>query len=148
MNAEVITIGIGFQDMSSATRIPSDKPHMLHEKLKAFRKNYDAVLTEILTLESPTDTIIRVMDFHCPYVRKHKDLGIYEDTKRIWMAFSECIYQVSMEHGIPVAQVFQAMNGPDGDDDPKKKGYIAGGGNLTHKGCWVVADLFRELGYE
>ena len=146
INAEVITIGVGFFDMYNATLY---SPHLINEKLKTFRETYDAILSEILSLNNSTDTIIRVMDFYCPYVQYHKELGIYEDTKRYWMEFNKCIVEVAEKHSIPVAQVFQAMNGVHGDDDPNEKGYLASDGQyLSDEGYQVVAKLVRELGYE
>ena len=146
INAEVITIGVGFYDMYHATLY---SPHLINEKLKTFRETYDAILSEILSLNNSTDTIIRVMDFYCPYLRLYTDRGIYEDTKRYWMEFNKCIAEVAEKHGILVAQVFQAMNGVHGDDDPNEKGYLASDGIfLSDEGYQVVAKLFRELGYE
>ena len=147
INAEVITIGIGFYDMKYA--IVDYPPHRINEELKTFRETYDAILSEILSLNNSSDTIIRVMDFYCPYLRLYTDRGIYEDTKRYWMEFNKCIAEVAEKHGILVAQVFQAMNGVHGDDDPNEKGYLASDGlHLSDKGYLVVAKLFRELGYE
>ena len=146
VNAEVITIGIGFADMDTILYYP---PHRINEELKTFKETYDAILSEILHLNNSTDTIIRVMDFYCPYVKYHKELGIYEDTKRYWMEFNKCIVEVAEKHSIPVARVFKAMNGIHSDDDPQEKGYVVPGGkNLTDEGYKVVAKLFRELGYD
>jgi lysophospholipase L1-like esterase len=152
INAEVITIGIGFADMRDAIQLygagGSNQPQKITEKLKSFREDYDAILSKIISL-SNSNTIIRVMDFYCPYVQSHKDSGIYEDTKRYWMEFNKCIAEVAEKHGIPVAQVFQAMNGVHGDDDPNEKGYLASDGfHLSDEGYKVVAKLVRELGYE
>ena len=146
VNAEVITIGIGFADMDTILYYP---PHRINEELKTFKETYDAILSEILHLNNSTDTIIRVMDFYCPYLRLYTDRGIYEDTKRYWMEFNKCIAEVAEKYGIPVAQVFQAMNGVHGDDDPNEKGYLASDGQyLSDEGYQVVAKLVRELGYE
>ena len=146
INAEVITIGIGFMDIRIAVLY---HPNRINEELKTFRETYDAILSEILSLNNSTDTIIRVMDFYCPYVQSHKDSGIYEDTKRYWMEFNEVIAEVAEKHGILGAQVFQAMNGVHGDDDPNVQGYLASDGHhLSDEGYQVIAKLFRELGYE
>ena len=89
------------------------------------------------------------MNFYFPLVRYHKELGIYEETKRTWMELNKCIVEAAEQHGIPVAQVFQAMNGVHGDDDPQGKSYLASDGQmLNDEGHQVVAKLFRELGYE
>ena len=146
INAEVITIGIGFADMDTILYYP---PHRINEELKIFKEAYNAILSEILSLNNSTDTIIRVMDFYCPYLHLYTDRGIYKDTKRYWMEFNKCIAEVAEKHGVLVAQVFQAINGVHGDDDPNEKGYLASDGQyLSDEGYWVVAKLVRELGYE
>jgi lysophospholipase L1-like esterase len=152
INAEVITIGIGFADMRDVIQLygagGSNQRQRINEKLKTFRETYDAILSEILSLNNSTDTIIRVMDFYCPYVQSHKDSGIYEDTKHHWMEFNKIITEVAEKHGIPVAKVFHAINGPHGDSDPNEKGYLSDEIHLSDEGYQVVAKLFRELGYE
>ena len=151
-NAEVITIGVGFANMINAVRYHgaggSNQPEIIAEELKSFREDYEALLNDVISLSSP-DTLIRVMDFHCPYVRTHKVLGIYEDTKNHWMKFNKVISEVAGKHGVPVAQVFLTMNGADGDADPNVQGYLSSDGkHLSDKGYQVVATLFRELGYD
>lgn len=152
LNAEVITIGVGFRDMQQTILIYGtsgrDEPRQIKEGLKTFRNDYDAMLKEVLSLCS-TNTMIRVMDFFCPYVQKHKELGVYEGTKRDWMKFNKIIHQVAKDHDVPVAHVFEVMNGVHGDEDPNEKGYLANDKkHLNDEGYKVVAKLFRELGYD
>jgi lysophospholipase L1-like esterase len=151
-NAEVITIGVGFNDMYNAVRFHgaggSNQPQKIAEKLKSFREDYNAALNEIISLSSE-NTLIRVMDYYCPYAQSHKDSGIYEDTKHHWMEFNKVISEVAEKHDVPIAQVFQAMNGEDGNADPNVQGYLSSDGkHLSDKGYQVVAKLFRELGYD
>ena len=151
-NAEVITIGVGFANMYTAVRVHGagglNQPEIIAEELKSFREDYDAVLSEVISL-SNKNTLIRVMDFYCPYVEPHKNSGIYEDTKHHWMEFNKVIAEVAGKHGIPVAKVFQAMNGTDGDTDPNAQGYLSlDEKHLNDEGYQFVANLFRELGYD
>jgi len=152
-NAEVITIGIGFADTSEAIYVygasHANDRAKLQQELKTFRETYNSMLTEVVSLAPPTHTIIRIMDFYCPYVRRHTEDGVYGSTKRDWKSFNEVIVQAGRQHGIPVARVFQAFNGPSGDDDPDDRGYLSGDGtHPTLEGYKLIAEEFRKLGYQ
>jgi lysophospholipase L1-like esterase len=150
--AEVITIGIGFADMyidaiRGYTFGSYDRQEM-EQKVKAFRETYDSMLDEVLSLASPSDTIIRVMDFYYPDVGKDQEEGIYKQNKRYWLKFNKCIIKSARERNIPVANVFTAYNGLDGNEDPVEKGYIADDRlHPSEDGMDVIAEEFRKLGY-
>jgi lysophospholipase L1-like esterase len=151
--AEVITIGSGFVDMyvdaiMGYTLGAYDRQEM-EQNVKAFRETYNSMLDEVLTLASPSDTIIRTMDFYYPYVGYDQEMGIYNQTKRYWQKFNKCIVQAARKRSIPVAKVFQAFHGPDGKDDPAEKGYLdRDGKHPSEEGIKVIAEEFRKLGYE
>ncbi len=151
--AQVITIGCGFQDTSAAIIDavyfgPYD-PKRLDQKVKDFQVAYDSMIDEVLKLASPSRTMIRLMDFYCPFVRVYKEHATYDVIKQYWMKFNDCIIQAGRRAGIPVAQVFAAFNGPDGNDDPVVKGYIAGDGkHPSDLGKDAIAAEFCKLGYE
>ena len=152
--AEVITIGVGRGDMFflidpfSVGGFAADRKRIA-EELDTFGETYNSMLTELLSLTSPTDTIIRTMDFYYPYVAKDQEKGIYKKKKSDWQKFNNCIIQTARKHGIPVAKVFQAFNGPHGNDDPAEKGYLdSDGKHSSEEGMKVIAEEFRKLGYE
>ena len=146
INAEVITIGIGFADTRTAIMYFRQS---INDRLETFRENYDAIFREIMSLNKSSDTIIRVMDFYCPYLQHYRDFGIYEDALRYCMDFNNVIHEVAEDYDIPVAHVFEAMNGINGENDPNEKGYLADDKvHLSDEGYQVVAKLFRELGYK
>jgi lysophospholipase L1-like esterase len=150
--AEVITIGVGSADMFYAVTNfgagGQNDQTRLKEEVNTFRETYETMLTELLSLTSPTDTIIRVMDFYYPYVGRDQEKGIYNQTKRSWQRFNKCIIQAARKHGIPVAQVFQAFHGSHGNDDPAEKGYLdPDGKHSSEAGMKVIAEEFRKLGY-
>ena len=158
-NAEVITIGSGFADIYFETlrryeiqggyNFEQNGQKGLEEKIEVICKTYNSMLDEVLTLASPSDTIIRIMDFYFPYVGLHKEIGIYSTTRKYWMIFNECISQAGHRNGIPVANVFAAFNGSDGNDDPVDKGYIANDRlHPSELGMDVIATEFRKLGYQ
>jgi len=152
-NAEVITIGSGVYDMyfDAISRYTSGAINRqeMEKKVKAFRETYGSMLDEVLSLASPSDTIIRTMDFYYPYVGKDQEKGIYNQNKRYWQKFNKSIVQAARKRGIPVATVFAAYNGLDGNDDPVDKGYIASDRlHPSEEGMKVIAEEFRKLGYE
>ncbi len=151
--AEVITIGVGSADMFNAIRWhdgfnQSDR-RQLEQAVEVFRETYNSMLSEVVSLASPTGTIIRIMDFYFPYVGRYKEKGIYSITKQYWMKFNECIIQAGRQHSIPVALVFEAFNGPLGDDDPADNGYLDyDGKHSSLKGLKLIAEKFHNLGYQ
>jgi lysophospholipase L1-like esterase len=151
--AELITIGVGCSDMFWEIESYVDSGLVnqggMSKKLERFRETYDTMLTELLAFTSPTDTIIRTMDFYYPYVRRDQERGIYDETKRWWHQFNECIVDTARKHGIPAARVFEAYNGPDGNDDPREKGYLyPDDRHSSDEGMKVIAREFQKLGYQ
>jgi hypothetical protein len=151
--AEIITIGLGYGDMSYAVTaygagVPKTYQRKLSEALHIFRDTYDALFTELLTLTSPTRTIIRTMDFYYPFVGSDQKDGVYDQNRRVWSKFNACIIKSARRHDIPVARVFAAFHGPKGNEDPVEKGFLSlDGYHPSEGGKQVVAEEFRNLGY-
>jgi hypothetical protein len=119
------------------------------EALVAYKKDMGEIIEEIFSLRKGQSTIIRAMDFYVPIHGEWKQRGEYEENKRCWDALNETVHQIAAEHNIPVACVYDALNGPDHNEDPRDKGYIGDDGIHTNEaGQRVIADLFRRLGYE
>ena len=106
-------------------------------------------IAEILSLRSTSDTIIRTKTEYFRNVNTYKEEGHFESVHPYWLACNEYLVQAASEHEIPVARVYRAFNGPNGDEDFKDKGYAAPNGfHPNQVGYSLMADLFRELGYE
>jgi hypothetical protein len=152
--AEVITIGIGFFDMYFSPFFHKyinglSDDNQLEQKIKVFRETYDLMLDEVVKLASTSHTLIRIMDLYFPDVRRHREMGIYSISKKYWMKFNECIHESGLLHGIPVAHIFEAFNGLDGEDDPILKGYISGDRlHPSRQGLELIAEEFLRLGYK
>jgi hypothetical protein len=152
----VITIGAGFADMHVNTimgyTLGVYNRQEMEQKVKAFRETYNSMLDEVLTLASPSATIIRTMDFYYPFVSYDQEMGKYNQNKRYWQKFNKCIVQSARKRGIPVANVFAIYNGLDGSDDPVEKGYISSDRLIakdpSEEGMKVIAEEFHKLGYE
>jgi lysophospholipase L1-like esterase len=119
----------------------------LREALKVYKEDTDAIFAELVSLRSPSDALIRTMDFPLN-VKELKATGAFEVINTYWQDANEYVIQVAGEHHIPVARVYAAFMGPNGDEDPMDKGYVFDGIHPTEKGADLMAELFRELGYE
>jgi hypothetical protein len=128
----------------------ADNQDCLRQASKQFEADTDAIIAEIVSLRSPSDALIRTFDAHTYWpVAESKQKGVFEGLNRYWQAANEYLIKVAGEHGIPVARVSQAFNGPNGDQDPMDNGYvIADHLHPSEKGFDVIAKLIRELGYE
>jgi hypothetical protein len=126
----------------------TDNQDCLREALSLLKADVDAILAEILSLTSTSDTIIRAMTYHNPMVNQWKRKGVFEDLNPYWKAHNEYLVQAASEHNIPVVRVDLAFNGPNGDEDPDDKDYVSDGWHPNDVGAALIADLHRELGYE
>jgi hypothetical protein len=155
--AEVVTFMVSTQHLRSpihaygaGTCGGPDNQDCLQEALALYKADTDAIMAEILSLRSTSDTIIRAMTYHNWLINDWKELGYFDDLNPYWVACNEYLVHAASEHHIPVARVDLAFNGPNGDEDPSDKGYL--GPDKQHpnqeQGFALMAELFRELGYE
>jgi lysophospholipase L1-like esterase len=151
--AEVVTLVIGANDVNYPLIGPyksgdcggEDNRDCIRDAIKSFRVNYDAIIAELFTLCS-SKTIIRTMTI---YYGSLETWGVDDDLRPFFEPLNDQIVQAASENNIPVAMVHLAFNGPDGDEDPADKGYLASDGvHASELGAAVIADLHRELGYE
>jgi len=129
----------------------TDNQDCLREALKVYKADTDAIIAEIVSLRSPSEALIRTMDTHgfmVKEVKEWKAAGAFEVMNTYIQDANEHVIQVASEHHIPVARVYAAFMGPNGDEDPMDKGYVYDGLHPTEEGADLMAELFRELGYE
>jgi len=121
------------------------------EALEGYKADLEEIVSEIFALRQGSPTIIRAMDLYCPtYGRWEKrEDGMFDEYRRCFDAVNDVIRQVAEENNIPLANVYDVFNGINHDEDPVEKGYILSDGEHTNRtGSQVIADVFRELGYE
>lgn len=157
-NSQIITFDIGGNDFLRAINAyrggtcgGADNQDCLKTTTATFKANWSAIITEILSLRSANNTVIRTMDVYNPFVNAEKASGSFEMLKPLLDDANNYIATTSAVNNIPCAKVYQAFNGVNGDEDAGDKGYISPydpsgvhPGELGHK---VIADLFRNLGY-
>jgi lysophospholipase L1-like esterase len=149
--AEMVTYrGVPFNYiMRIVTGSDSDKYDCSPQTVSAYKAEHDAIITEIFSLRKGLPTIIRAYNLYTPWYREWKEWGKYDEYRRCVGAFNAAIQQAAEEHGVLMADVHSAFNGPNDDEDPNDKGYLQI--DRVHPndvGARVMADLFRKLGYE
>lgn len=153
--AEVLTWDIGGNDLRAArdqykqgTCGGSDNQDCLRATVATFKSNWDGIIAEILARRTTANTIIRTMDIYNAYVNEDKADGSFTVLKGYLDDVNAYIGSTAGGNGIPYAKVYEAFNGPNGDQDPEDKGYLSLDGlHPNDKGHKVIADLFRGLGY-
>jgi hypothetical protein len=147
--ANVVTFLIGNNDVRSIVFNNGNLFPDIRKALAPWRENFEAVIKEILSLRSTSDTIIRTSD--CPLfcsVEFLKKVGEYDQVKANAAYWSEQVAEAASKYNIPVARTFLAMNGPNGDEDPEAKGYTINGADPNDAGDRLIAELLRKLGYK
>jgi len=171
--SQVVTWDIGGNDLR-APRLSymwgacggNDNQDCLRETVVTFKWNWDVIVAEVLALRDTSGHIIRTMDIYNPFVNEDRSRDSWENDgecndldgdgkcsdfevfKPYLDDVNNYIATTATNHNIPCAVVYLAFNGPNGDEDPEDKGYIAADGfHPNDTGHQVIADLLRELGY-
>jgi hypothetical protein len=154
-DAEVVTFLVSALDLKepiqayrAGTCGGAENQDCLREALTLLKADTDAIIAEILSLRSTSDTIIRAMTYYNFLVNDGKEWDYFQAVNPIWVAHNEYLVQAASEHGIGVARVDLAFNGPNLDEDPSDLGYVDDGRHPNLEGITLIAELFRELGYE
>jgi len=110
--AEVVTFMVGSHRLQDPLRSyrggfcgGTDNQDCTREALVLLNADTDAIMAEILSLRSTSDTIIRPMTFYNPFVNDWKEWGYFEGLNPYWVAFNEYLVQAASERKIPVARV-------------------------------------------
>lgn len=166
-SSQVVTWDIGGNDFLRAVKSYQDRTcggadnqNCMRNAVAAFKANWSAIIAEILALRSTGNTVIRTMDIYNPFVNAQKASDSWADDNGLNDFYAikpylddanRYIALTAAANNIPCAKVYQAFNGPSGEEDASAKGYISPldysgvhPGDLGHK---VIADLFRNLGY-
>jgi len=154
-SADVITFDIGGNDLLHALNLfrngrcgGADNQDCMRSAVANFVPNWDAIVREILALREGRRTVIRTMDIYNPFVAQLMVNGTFLTVKTYLDQVNAHIASSTAANGIPMARVYEAFNGPNGDQDPVTKGYISFDGfHASDAGHRVMADLLRNLEY-
>ena len=116
--------------------------------------NYIADLEEIYSLifqlREGKPTIVRAIDAYNPNLPTQCGAEeILDICTACWETYNMAIHQAAEAMGVPVANVFDAWNGINHDEDPVAKGNTRDDNTHPNEtGATVIAETLRALGYE
>ncbi|MBA3439397.1 MAG: DUF4214 domain-containing protein [Pyrinomonadaceae bacterium] len=163
-SSQIVTWDIGGNDFLRArsgyqagTCGGANNQDCIKSTVATFKANWDSIIAEILSLRSISNTVIRTMDIYNPYINEDKasdswrddgGLNDFDALKPYLDDVNRYIATRATINNIPYAKVYEAFNGPAGNEDPSDKGYISFDGlHPDDSGHKVIADLLRSLGY-
>ncbi|HZH91940.1 MAG TPA: DUF4214 domain-containing protein [Pyrinomonadaceae bacterium] len=155
-NSQIVTWNIGANDFQNAARSfqsgtcgGADNQDCLRAAVAAFKINWNAITAQILSLRSPSNTIIRTMDYYNPSVNLARLFGVLPVVKPYVDDASRFIILSSLSNRILPARVYLAFNGVNGESDAGARGYMSSDGiHPNDTGHEVIAAQFRALGYQ
>ena len=102
----------------------------------------------IFELRAGQPTVIRVFDKFAGMLVDWRETGIEAECTATYEAEAGAIREAADEYGVAMASVYDAFNGPDHDENPREKGYVAGDGlHTSPEGASAHAELLHDLGY-
>jgi lysophospholipase L1-like esterase len=125
-----------------------DNQDCLREGFGIYKSDTEEILAEIVSLRSPSDALIRTMTTYQFQVARTKESGTFEVINKYWREANTHVLKVASAYEIPVAHVYDAFMGESGTEDPREKGLLYDPMHTTDKGAYIMAELFRDLGYE
>ena len=160
-NAEVITIWLGWHDVIPSIGIGRGGPcykradevdvDCLGEVTKPMQEGFDKILSEIVSLASPDETLILIADVGIPglFVERWKEDGTLDLLKRhTYEVWRDYIIQAASKHKVHVVGTYEVINGPNGDQTLPPEFSKLDGLHFSVEGHRLIADLHREVGYE
>jgi len=109
------------------------------------RDIYDVVFE----LRAGEPTVIRVFDIFNGMIADWREAGIEAECEATWDSESEALREAADDYGVAMASFYDEFNGPDHDEDPREKGYIAfDGWHASTEGVAVQVEVLHALGYD
>jgi lysophospholipase L1-like esterase len=119
------------------------------ETFELYIEHLQEIYSIIFTVRAGKPTMVRAFDAYNPrIVQDCTPDGAFEACLDCFENYNKAIHQAADEMGVPVANVFDAWNGPDHTEDPNAKGYTKDGVHPNETVARVIADLLRAIGYE
>lgn len=139
----------GYQGKDPADCGGDDHQQCLRDALITHKQHVDDILEELTLQCPPTEVLIRIADTYMIHTRDKIAAGTLDFIIPYWRDAQVYIEESAAGHGIPVAHVFDALNGPDGLTDPQDKGLMLDDQEHPNEaGARLMADLVDTLGYD
>lgn len=114
------------------------------ERLKT---RWDAIVAELVELRRDDTVVLRTMDVYHPFVAEHREVGVFDTLAPFLDEVNDHLGATAGQHGIRVAEVHQAFNGPEGTTDPDSEGLLAPDGlHPSGDGQRLIAELLSGQG--
>ena len=157
--ADVITLNIPIGVIAGAMRINAfgdpgdcggeDIHRCIQEAFSIYMTDTEEIIAEIVSLRSPSEALIRIIDTWQIKVRETKKAGTFEMYNEYWREVNAYIIEVATSYGVPVVPIFDAFMGEGGVEDPRDLGLVREDGlHPTKEGSDLMAELLRNLGYD
>ncbi|HLL72472.1 MAG TPA: DUF4214 domain-containing protein [Pyrinomonadaceae bacterium] len=155
-NSQIVTWNIGANDFQDAvTRYRSgtcggaDNQDCVRAAVAQFKANWNAIIAQILSLRSTSNTIIRTMDNYNPAVNLLRAFGLLSVMKPYLEDINRFIFLSAVSNRIGCARVYHAFNGINGEADAGVRGYLSSDGiHPNNTGHAVIASELRALSYQ
>jgi lysophospholipase L1-like esterase len=153
--SQIVTWNIGandFQDAVSRYQSGScggaDNQDCIRAAVANLKTNWNAIVAQILSLRSPSNTILRTMDNYNPAVDLARLFGLLPVIKPYLEEVNRFIFLSAVNNRIGCARVYLAFNGVNGESDAGRRGYISPDGvHPNDLGHDIIASEFRALSY-
>lgn len=135
----------------STSKVRRDPPeHNTPGDLAPYGDVLRDILDVIVELRAGQPTVIRVADYFAGQIAAWREAGIEAECTAGWEAWAGVIREAADEYGVATASWYDAFNGPNHDEDPREKGYIAVDGfhQSQDAGVAAQADVLHALGYD
>jgi lysophospholipase L1-like esterase len=123
--SNVVTWDIGGNDLAGARARyidgscgGSDNQQCLRDAVAQFRSNWDSIISELLALRSPQNTIFRTMNIYNPYVEIDIAAGDFAVLEPFLQQVNDHIQTTAAANGILVGDVHSAFNGESRQEQP------------------------------
>jgi lysophospholipase L1-like esterase len=154
-NSQIVTWNIGandFQDallrFQSGSCGGSDNQDCIRAAVANLKTNWNAIVAQILSLRSPSNTVLRTMDNYNPAVDLARTFGVLHIVKPYLEEINRFIFLSAINNRIGCARVYQAFNGVNGEADAGRRGYLSADGlHPNELGHDIIASEFRALSY-
>jgi lysophospholipase L1-like esterase len=155
-NSQIVTWNIGANDFQGAveryrsgTCGGTDNQDCVRAAVVQFKANWNAIIAQILSLRSTSNTIIRTMDNYNPAVDLLRTFGLLAVMKPYLEDINRFIFLSATSNRIGCARVYLAFNGINGEADAGTRGYISSDGiHPNNTGHDVIASELRALSYQ
>jgi lysophospholipase L1-like esterase len=161
LNAEVITVWLGWHDVIPSIGVGRGGPcylradqidlDCLREVTDPMQEGFERLLSEIVSLASPAQTLILIADVGIPsrLVASWKEDGPLELMKgQAYEVWRDYLLRAASEHKVHVVHTYEVLNGPTGDQEIPPEYMQSDGLHFNEEGHKLLAEIHRNIGYE